>query len=154
MTTTYVEASDDMKSTVLVAWNAACTAQFGATCKLFYQDRIKDGKLEVGNADEFWARVVVQHVTAGQTALGGRADGGRRHTAYGILYVQLFVPLAAKTAWRKAQFVASALKNALSGATASGTVWFTRPRVNDNIPPDPAHTRINVLCEFQYDEIV
>lgn len=147
--TTYIEASDAMKACVYAAWKAATVATVGTEQKLFFQDRIKAGTLEVGTPDEYWARVVVQHV-AGETA----AIGGRKRTAYGLLWVQMFFPLAKVGAWRKGQQIAEPVKNALADTTTSGTVWFFRARINDNIPADATHHRLNVVADFQYDEIV
>lgn len=154
MTTTYLDASDDMKATATAAWNAATLAVLGSSAKMLYQDRIKAGAVEVGTPDEYWARTVVQHVTTPQVTLGGPADGSRRHTAHGLLWVQMFFPLAKTVAWRNGQKIASAVKNALAKESVSGTVWFLNARINDNLPADTTHHRLNVLVEFQYDEII
>lgn len=152
MTTTYVTATDDMKAAVLVAWNAATLSIVGSAQKIFFQGVVKDGALEVGSPSDYWARVSTQSVTQGQSTLGENGTQ-RRHTAYGLLFVQMFFPIAQNTAWRNGSLIAIAVKNALAGRTASGIVWFRNPRINE-LPVDGAHHRLNVVADFEYDEIV
>ena len=152
MTADYVSATDAMKSTVFVAWNAATLAIVGSTQKIFFQGVVKDGALEVGTPDEYWARFSTQSVTQGQSTLGENGTK-RRHTAYGLLFVQMFFPIAKNDAWRNGTQIAKAVKNALAGRTASGTVWFRNPRINE-LTIDGAHHRLNVVVDFEYDEIV
>lgn len=152
MTTDYVGATDAMKSSVLVAWNAATLATVGSVQKIFFQGVVKDGVLEVGTPDDYWARVSTQSVTQGQATLGENGVK-RRHTAYGVLFVQMFFPLVKNDAWRNGTLIAKAVKNALAGRTASGTVWFRNPRINE-LTIDSTHHRLNVVVDFEYDEIV
>jgi hypothetical protein len=151
--TTYIAASDDMKATTNAAWKAATLLHVGSVQKLFFQGIVKDGALEIGNPTDYWARVIIQGVTQGQSTLGEHQTG-RRHTAYGLLWVQMFFPLAVNDAWRKGQLIASAVKNALARESISGTVWFLNPRINDNVPADVTHHRLNVVADYQFDEIL
>lgn len=149
MTTDYVGATDAMNATVLAAWNAATSVILGAPPqKLFFQGIVKSGVSEAGAPDEYWGRVSYQTVDQGSVG-----PGARRHAACGLVFVQMFFPVAATGSWRKGVQIANRVKNALAVRSSSGTVWFRKPRINE-LTVDGAHHRLNVVAEFEYDEIV
>ena len=148
MTTDYVGATDAIYADVYAAWKSACTTVLGAEQKMFFQGIVKDSAVEIGAANEFWSRTSRQTVDQ-----GSNGPGARKHAAVGLIFVQMFFPLSAKGAWRSGTQIATTVKNALARRSSSGTVWFRNPRINE-LTPDGTHHRLNVVAEFEYDEIV
>ena len=119
--------------------------------KILYQGMVQDGVLAAGQPGEYWARISKRTFMQKQTAFG--SSGQKRHTARGLVFVQLFLPVSKNEAWQKGQLMVSPIKKALSGRSSSGTVIFREPRAEE-LGLDGSHHRLNVVAEFEYDEKV
>lgn len=96
--------------------------------------------------DKLWARATVKHATGAQTSLGGL--GGRRFTASGIVWVQVFAPAGdgSTGALTAAQAIVDAYR------TARLDVWFRNVGLVE-MGGDGAFSRVDVKGEFYYDDV-
>ncbi len=151
MTTTYIDATDEIKKRVFDAWNAATLAVTGERKKMFFQGAVRSAALELGDADDYWARTSIQTVDQTQSVL--RGVEGARESAIGLVFVQMFFPVSEPTAWRNGSTIAAAVRKSFARRTESGTVWFRGRRINE-LGLEGTHHRLNVVAEFEYDEVV
>lgn len=154
MNVDYKQARDVMFALVYNEWKAASTAIFGAEKPMLYQGVVQTSPPA---ADEYWARLSLVTGRQEQSNLGKCSNEagseGRRHTAVGALFVQMFFPLSGTGAWDNGLALAKRVKNVLAGASSSGTVWLRSPRIKE-LDPDGSHHRLNVVAEFEYDEVI
>lgn len=95
-----------------------------------------------------WARVNLQHQRGGQGSLSGAA-GSKRWDRNGVLTIQIFTPIGTglSEGYNMAQSVM-----ALYEGVAVESLWFRNVRVNE-AAPDGAFNQINVVIDFEYDEV-
>jgi len=148
MTTTYVEAIDQIFSLFNSAWVANSSAIAGYVPEVRWP-----GVEETGTPDasKFWARVSQQTVLEEQATLSDN-NGKRRYTADGLIFVQLFCPKSDVEAMDKGRKLAVIARNSFRGKTTSGKVWFRNARINELAPEESAY-RFNVVAEYEYDEV-
>lgn len=150
MTTSYVNAVDEIFSLFNIAWSAEAPAIVGngETPEIRWQG-VEDENIP--NFNKYWCRVSQQTVEEPQTSLAGN-DGKRRYTTSGLIFVQLFCPKSDAQAMDKGRNLATVARNAFRGKTTSGKVWFRNARINELAPEDNAY-RFNIIAEYEYDEI-
>lgn len=148
MTTNYVSAVDQMFALFNVAFSANAPAVVGYMPDIRWQG-INEGTTP--NAAKYWCRVSQQTVIEEQTALADD-NGKKRYTASGLIFVQLFCPIADVEASPKGRLLAVIARNAFRGKTTSGKVWFRNVRINE-LPNQESAVRFNVVAEYEYDEI-
>ena len=100
--------------------------------------------------DEPWARITVSHIDSAQTTLGGLNN--RRFTRQGIVAVQMFSPLVDGGGLTFAEQSAIISRDAFEGVGTASGIWFRNTRIKE-IGPDATWYQINVIAEFQYDEL-
>jgi len=96
-----------------------------------------------------WARVFVRHVLGGQATLSN-ADGVRRWRRQGFLTIQVFVPSA--QGLPPALALAKIAADAYEGSSTPSGVWFRNVRLNE-VGPDGDWFQVNVIADFEYDEV-
>lgn len=130
-------AVDEMLAVFKAAWD---TTGFGARVAW------TDVPSAVPSGEQPWARVTVQHALGRQTSLAG-ANGVKRHTHTGTLWVQVFGPMGNGnvTAYGLAKTVLDAYR------TARGSVWYRNQRLRE-AGSSGAFQQINVLVDFTYDD--
>lgn len=101
--------------------------------------------------DQFWFRISQQTVLEEQSALAGN-DLKRRYTTDGLVFVQIFIPKTAPQNYALGLGFANSIKNAYRGKQTSSCMWFRNVRIQE-LPPEDAWFRLNVVAEYQYDEI-
>lgn len=101
-------------------------------------------------SDGPWARIVVRHATSRQSTFG--ETGNRRFTRPGLVTVQVFTPLTAGGGLSLAEKLAIIARNAFEGRGTASGIWFRNVRIQE-IGEDGTWYQMNVLAEFQYDEL-
>lgn len=101
--------------------------------------------------DKFWSRISIQTVIEEQTALAGN-DLKRRYTSNGVVFVQLFIPVVRLPDYEKGTKLAHLIKTAFRGKQTENCIWFRNTRIQE-LPQENAWFRINVVSDYQYDEI-
>lgn len=148
MTPTYTTARDELFTLFNAAWQSA-NAVVGYVPEIRWQGAEESTEPDFS---KFWCRVSRQTVAEPQTtfAIGGSP---KRYTSYGLVFVQVFAPKNESLAYEKMQQLAQVAKNAFRGKTTESGLWFRNVRVNDNLPMEEMMYRLNVIAEYQYDEI-
>lgn len=148
MTTTYEEAKDEIYSQFFAAWVAGSAAIVGYVPEVRWQNLEEATKPD---QSKYWARVSTQSVDEPQANLGADAEGKRRYTGLGLVFVQIFVPKTEGNDYKGAK-LAELARNAYRGKKTTGGVWFRNVRIN-NLEPEELFYRFNVVAEYEYDEI-
>ena len=136
MSTTYKQANDQILFLFHEAWNP----------RLAIYENTPGVKPE-GTAD--WARVVLRHLTGGQASLANES-GKSRWEREGLLTVQIFTTLGLGLS--HAYDLSKVVTGAYQKVKIPGEVWYRNMRVNE-IGPDGEWFQVNVLIEFNYDEV-
>lgn len=97
-----------------------------------------------------WARIRVKHATSRQTTFG--TTGNRRFTRPGLVSVQVFSPLDKGIGLSLAEKLAIIARDAFEGRSTATGIWFRNVRIQE-IGPSDAWYQMNVIAEFQYDEL-
>ena len=138
MTATFAQATDDILGIFKDAWDPT-------TYEAIYTNIAG----EVPTGTDPWARATLQHVGGGQASLTGGL-GTTRWNRTGFLTVQVFVPIGEGLSG--AHNLAKIIADAFEGASTPNGVWFRNVRVNE-VGPDGDWYQVNVVVDFEYDEV-
>lgn len=120
----------------------------GYTIPIVYQGVESPDKMPT---DKVWIRLSQQTVLESQATLSGN-DLKRRYTTDGLMFAQVFIPKAPPENYAKGLEIANLIKKAFRGKQTSSCMWFRNVRIQE-LPPEDAWFRINVISEYHYDEI-
>lgn len=123
-------------------------AIIGEELKVVYQGIEEDDKIPT---NKFWCRISQQTVLERQSALAGN-DLKRRYTSDGLIFVQIFCASDKPENYNKGAQLAALVKTAFRGKQSENCIWFNNVRIQE-LPKENAWFRLNVLSEYQYDEI-
>lgn len=98
-----------------------------------------------------WARITVRHGTSRQSTFG--PSGGRRFTRPGIVTVQVFTPITKGGGLSLAEKLAIIARNAFEGRGTATGIWFRNVRIQEIGQEPGGMYQMNVVAEFQYDEL-
>lgn len=143
-----VEAKNEIYAATLTGWNAALPSIVGTNHELRYYGQKYQNEVPV---TKFWGRVSIQTVMEEQTSL---KNNNKRYSSNGLIIITLFAPTADSQAANKLDNISEAVRNIFRVCTPQDNVQFARARINDNIAPEAAWLRANVIAEWQYDQIV
>lgn len=101
--------------------------------------------------DGFWLRLSQKTVNEEQATISG-SDLRRRYTSEGLGFVQIFIPKTRAADYAKGVQLAELIKSAYRGKSTDNCMWFRNTRIQE-LPPEDAWFRLNVVTEYQYDEI-
>ncbi len=153
MTTNYSDAKDAIYGRVKAAIDGPVTALLGYKPEIRWPYVAEPAK---PNNSKIWFRVSSQIVEEQQITLSTceGAPGQKKYETVGVLIVEMYMPKAERDSGVKggkaAAMIRDAFRNAPSGE--AGIVYY-RARINDGIAPEELFYRLNVVTEFEYDEI-
>jgi hypothetical protein len=109
---------------------------------------------ETPDIGKYWVRVSIQTVGENQSSLSVAEgiNGQRRYTAFGFVIIQVFAPRSTKDSFQNGIKLAEIAKKIFRGKTTPGKIWFRNVRVNE-LSPENSFYRLNVVAEFEYDEL-
>lgn len=147
-----VSARDEINDQFLKHWSEHAPSFNGGAVPPIEWQGVQP--LSVPDRNGIWARVSIQNVMEQQTTLSTceGVAGQRRYTASGLVFVQIFAPVSASSAFRSGLQLANVAKDAFRGKTTNGRIWFRNVRLNE-LEPEGAYYRFNVIAEFEHDEI-
>lgn len=96
-----------------------------------------------------WARVLIRHVASPQVSLSN-VTNKRIYETSGLVTVQLFTP--GHDGLTASDSLSTQLVSAFRGVSTSNGVWFKNVR-SAEIGSSGPWFQVNVLAEFEYDEI-
>lgn len=145
-------AVEEMQTLFNTAWQANAGSVFGYVPAVEWYGREQLGKAD---REKVWARFSTQNVFEEQATLSACVDEPfkRRFNGSGLIFVQLFLPKSVDNAVILGRKLAKVARNAFRGKKTDGGVTFYNARINDNIPPEELYYRINVVAEYDYDEL-
>ena len=154
MTATLLQATDDIGSVIYNAWTATGAAT--ENVQLVWPNRKREldrGPQSGLDKGKPYGRVRWDHSDGGQKSLAS-PSGTRRFERIGLLIVEIWVAKGTGTddKYSLAQVMVDALETARR--TTNGVV-FQNVRLRD-VPEDEVEgplTRVDVLCDFRYDEV-
>ncbi len=131
----YEEARDLIFKVFNNVWNPA------------YPVRWPDQPGDIPGTETPWARVTLRHTNGQQASLSGEV-GTKLYTNSGTLFIQVFTPIGGDMVdgYTLAQQVTNAYRD------AKLDVWFRNTRMKE-IGASGAFQQINVLTDFQYDDV-
>ena len=148
----YPEAVSQTQKLFKTAWLANSGLVFG------YVPAIEWHGLEtLGKEDraKVWVRFSMQNLTQAQATLSTcvMQPYQRRHEGSGLVFIQLFLPKSVDNAIPFGRKLAQVALAAFRAKKTEGGVIFRNTRINDGIPPEEMFYRINVVSEYEYDEL-
>jgi hypothetical protein len=143
-----VDAKNEIFGAVASNWAAVLAPIVGTNNELRYFGLKYSSEVPV---TKYWGRLSIQTVSEDQETLRNEV---RRYRSYGLVFVQLFAPINDSQAATKLDQIADALRNLFRHCTAADNVQFSRARIADNIDPEAAWLRANVVAEFEYNQFV
>lgn len=138
MSATYAQARNEILAQFIGAWNVT-----GYPCH--YPDRPFTPPTDATP----WARITVRHSGGGQGSLAG-ALGKVKWGRTGRVTVQIFT--APGTGLSTADDLAKLVANAFEGVATPRGVWFRNVHPVE-VGPDGGWYQVNVLADFEYDEV-
>lgn len=100
--------------------------------------------------DKIWMRVSQQTIIEEQATLSGN-DLKRRYTSEGLSYIQMFIPKTTGV-YTNGTKIAEYIKKAFRGKQTANCITFRNVRIQE-LAPEEAWFRLNVVSEYQYDQI-
>lgn len=150
MSLTYSEATDAIFNRFRSKWLTDTPTIVGNVPTIVWQGVEPPRGLPI---DDYWCRLSIQTVLEQQGALNAVANPNNRlYTVKGVLFVQLFCPMAKADAMQKGRELAMVARNAFRGYDVPGEVWFTNVTINELKPEDTMY-RFNVAADFTYNDI-
>lgn len=139
---TDTEARDDILSTLSAAWDADGDSW---AVPLGFMDAVPS-RPEDGSA---WALASVSKAASFQATLSSET-GQMRHRTVGTVMVQIRTPQG--DGYTLSDKLSRVARDAFRGKRTAGGVVFSRSRVREG-GIDGTYTLVNVLADFEYDEI-
>lgn len=145
-------AVKEMEALFYAAWQANGGAAFGYIPEIEWYGKEASSKVD---RSKVWARFSSQNVFEEQATLSTCVDVPfqRRYNGSGLIFIQLFLPKTVANAVIQGRKLAKVARNAFRGKKTDGGVTFHNVRINDNLPPEELFYRINVVAEYDYDEL-
>lgn len=145
-------AVKEMEALFYAAWQANAAPFFG-----YIPDVEWFGKETKDKADrtKVWVRFSTQNVFEEQATLSACVDQPfvRRWNGSGLIFIQFFLPKTVANAVIQGRKLAKVAKTAFRGKKTQGGVTFYNTRINDNVPPEELYYRLNVVSEYDFDEL-
>lgn len=145
-------AVKEMEALFNTAWQANSGAVLGYVPAIEWHGKENDGKVDRSKA---WVRFSTQNVFDEQATLSACVDKPfvRRYNGSGLIFIQLFLPKTVANALIQGRKLAKVARNAYRGKKSNGGITFHNVRINDGLAPEELFYRINVVAEYDYDEL-
>lgn len=149
--TTYFEARDAIYTIVQETVNSAAS-YIGYVPQVEYPQITK---IENPPVDKIWLRARMMTVGEPQATLSTCVGEpfSNRYTSYGLIIIELYIPKQGNN-YNLAEQLATHLRDVYRKSGSSSGVIYRKARINDNIAPEENFKRLNVIAEYDYDEIL
>ena len=151
MSTSPQNARKEMFARLNTCWQAGAAAIVGSVPEIRFQGVAEP---QPPAMDGFFARCSTQGVDTKQSAFIMATPGASpaEFTSNGVLIIQVFAPMVAKTAYAKGELLAALAQGAFMAYETASGVWFRRPRIIE-LDNDGTWYRWNVFVDYQFDQI-
>lgn len=146
------DAVAEMENMFWASWQVNTSAIFGYVPHVEWYGRANP---PVPDRSKVWVRFSTQNVFDEQITLSDcvEAPFRRRYESNGLIFVQFFLPKSVDNAVKKGRKLAKVARNVYRGKKSLGGIVFHNVRINDNILPEAEYSRINVVAEYEFDEV-
>lgn len=146
MTTNYIAARDSMFRLIKEA-----ASYFDYIPHIEYPMIVNKKKPD---PSKIWLRASTQIVAEEQSALSTceQSDGKKLYTTYGLAIIEFYIPRSEPNG-TLALMWATQLRNAFRNASSNDGVIYRKARINDGIEPEEQFFRVNVVANFEFDEV-
>jgi hypothetical protein len=149
MAVTYDEAYEQITTRFLTQWAAGAPAILGVG--IVPEIRFADDEKKDVPVDTF-GRFVMNGVSNPQASLRN-AEYQTRYENNGVIIIQLLVKRGLVVAPKQARRLAELAQSIFRDPTFPGCYIFQNTRIQ-NLDPEPAFLRKNIVTEYQFDELV
>lgn len=106
------------------------------------------------DGSKIWLRASTQIVEEMQSALSAceQSEGQKLYTSYGLVIIEFYIPRTEPNG-TLALMWASQLRDAFRNASSNDGVIYRKARINDGIAPEEQFFRVNVISNFEFDEV-
>lgn len=148
--TTYLEAIDDTFKLIDDEMIAVGPAIVGYVPDRFWQNVEKP---ELQDAERYWINSIFQLNIEGQDALSVGNSGERLYRSQGLVFIAVYGPKIDPEAILKVQNLAIALRDRfrLTARSANG-VLYRNAQIN-TLPPESEWIKLQIMLEFDYEEV-
>lgn len=144
MSCTYQEACDIINTIALSGWNKAVASTPNTQ---IYFDDVDEGNTPSASITNY-CRVIIRHNDGFQSSLTGPLEGKKCYTNTGVVTAQVSSKQGQGNS--EARELANVIANEFR--LARERVWFRNVRINEIGSYGP-YVRVNLLCDFTYDEV-
>lgn len=151
--TDYLTGQDEMRNFVYSDWKLKAPAIAGYVPEMRFQGTETNDPPAVPT---YWARMSVMSLTDQQATLSTASVVAytRRYRDNGRIVVQLFGPRTGPGAQAKLMQLAMLVQNRLRGTKTEHGIWFRNARIDSNLAPENLFQRVNVICDYERDQII
>ena len=112
-------------------------------------------KIDNPPIDKIWLRANMTTVGEPQSTLSTCIGEpfSNRYTSFGLVIIELYIPKQGNI-YELATQLATHLRDVYRKSGSSSGVIYRKARINDNISAEANFKRINVIAEYEYDEIL
>lgn len=153
--TDFVQGLEEIREFVYSEWLAQSQAVTGLT----YTPEMRFQGVQENEPPAkptYWGRLSVMSLTDQQATLSTASvvSYTRRYRDNGRIVVQLFGPLTGNGAYDKLLKLAQLVQNRLRGTKTESGIWFRNARIDSNLAPEALFQRVNVICDYERDQII
>lgn len=111
---------------------------------------------ETPDKTKYWARFTMFTLTDQQATLSTDSVTSytRRYRDNGRVVLQLFGPRYGNNAGDNLLKLAQIVQNRLRGTKTEHGIWFRNSQIDASLAPEESFQRVNVLCDYERDEII
>lgn len=153
--TDFLTGQDEMREFVYSEWksNAQVVTGLAYLPEMRFQGTEKNDPPAVPT---YWGRMSVFSLIDQQATLSTASvvSYTRRYRDNGRIVVQLFGPRTGNDAQANLLKLAMVVQNRLRGTKTESGIWFRNARIDNNLSPENLFQRINVMCDYERDQII
>lgn len=150
MTCTRSEARDEMFTRIREVVELNGEAVFGFIPEMRWQFVKEPATPETPS----WLRSTLQHIDSDQTTLSTNVGkpGQKRYTSYGLMYVQFLLSKADDESAMNGDALAVLIQKEFRDKQSQNAIVYRNIRILE-LPSENQYHRLNVVAEFEYDEV-
>lgn len=142
------QARDEIFAFFKQYWDAETTAIAGYIPNIEWQGV---QPRNIPDTARHWCRISIQAVSEGQAAFSNDL-GNQKFTAFGLVFAQIFSPRSESNGFEIGIALGEVGKKAFRGKKTVGGIWFRNVRLVE-LEPEDSFYRLNVVAEYEYDEL-
>lgn len=149
----FLEGQDEIRDFIYSKWKTDAPLIAGYLPEMRFQGV---EQADPPSKPTYWGRLSVMSITDQQATLSTASVVAytRRYRDNGRVVLQLFGPRTGNDAQAKLLKLAMLVQNRLRGSKTESGIWFRNARIDNNLAPENLFQRVNVICDYERDEII